>query len=1044
MKKISIALIIVFYVNILLNSVNAFTTEVPPKPTITQPQNWETISKNQSTFRITWSKVPSATWYYYTIRKNDDGSNIYPQGNNGTSGTYVDLDTKNLEYGTMYALYVRAANSNGAGDYSKIFFTVENPYIAPPKITQPRNLETIRKSHNTFRIAWEAVPNANLYYYSIRKDGHGSTIYPEGNTGTSRTYVDLDTSNLEYGTNYVLYVRAASSDFGTSDHSEIKFSVEMPPATPAPATPAPATPAPATPAPAPATPAPATPAPATPAPATPAPATPAPATPAPATPTPQQVVPPIEEKPSLIPSNFEIYNDEINDLFIVERFKNTPFRGKISANKKFILTVGVIDPNGIYHDEVYHIPSNNEHDLESEIHINTNNKIFSEEGKYTLIWFAIPENEEGREIKRTSLIVGSPIKLSGIHASYNLTVGEIINLSGEIENMVGNIEEVSLSVKNYYGDRGYGQYNHYKLPNVNNSILDMNFLILDANEEPINKVGSYKFNLWVSGEGIKNQIISTFEVNVRDVQIMASNTMRPGSWDRKKDTYSFSNFLYFSLYGSEVLQDINWSLSDTNIATIKNIDNPKGAVKIENNNHTLKDQLVTLSAKHKGKSYSINLNLEPKIASEEIKVELNGIQLKFDQPPIIKQGRTLVPFRAIFEELGAKVEWDAENRSAIGYKYNTKIELPIDSKKAMVNNREVILDVPATIINGRTLVPVRFVSEEFGLKVGWDKTTRTVIIDDYELIISELEIINNSKIVQTLRGSGGDYTKNEYNGNYYLCYKNKEIVKDEQLIEKIYAKHYFTGLYNSDFEKVKKAFNEADYLATESIKIANSFDLSNTIANWANEIGSISAGLLVDAYARKVKGAPKLEGKDLILYISDKSMDMTRDSLLKIHKESISDKEFMKKNLRAMQKNISQMNKEIERLNFDKSSRSIVDLMYRVEFLELSFIKFNADYNFLYLDEIMKSKLRISIENFSQYLQSVGKSVVESGAGLTSNDEIIIPIKRQFEIYDIMKVLNENKEIYAHNSEIEKIMFINGIFSRNVNEAVSFIGLYDL
>lgn len=109
-------------------------------------------------------------------------------------------------------------------------------------------------------------------------------------------------------------------------------------------------------------------------------------------------------------------------------------------------------------------------------------------------------------------------------------------------------------------------------------------------------------------------------------------------------------------------------------------------------------------------------------------VILNDTPLSFDVPPKIENGRTLVPLRAIFEALGATVEWDGNTKTVTAYKAGTVIKLQIGNKTAFKNNQAVDLDVPAKIENGRTLVPLRFISESLGCEVNWNGTNRRVLI----------------------------------------------------------------------------------------------------------------------------------------------------------------------------------------------------------------------------------------------------------------------------------------------------------------------------
>ncbi|NTW06100.1 MAG: copper amine oxidase N-terminal domain-containing protein [Peptococcaceae bacterium] len=111
-----------------------------------------------------------------------------------------------------------------------------------------------------------------------------------------------------------------------------------------------------------------------------------------------------------------------------------------------------------------------------------------------------------------------------------------------------------------------------------------------------------------------------------------------------------------------------------------------------------------------------------------VNVELNGKLLNFDVPPVMELGRVLVPLRVIFEALGAAVSWDEATQTISATKSGVTIRLQPGQKQASQNDAQIIMDVPAKIINGRTMVPVRFVSEALGADVIWDNNTRTVSI----------------------------------------------------------------------------------------------------------------------------------------------------------------------------------------------------------------------------------------------------------------------------------------------------------------------------
>ncbi len=117
-----------------------------------------------------------------------------------------------------------------------------------------------------------------------------------------------------------------------------------------------------------------------------------------------------------------------------------------------------------------------------------------------------------------------------------------------------------------------------------------------------------------------------------------------------------------------------------------------------------------------------------------ITVFLNGEQLAFDVEPTLENGRTLVPMRVIFEALGATVDWDNDTFTAIAVKDDLTIKITIDDMKLYKNDEVIELDVPARLIDGRTLVPARAVSEGMGAKVDWDNENRKVIITTEEAI----------------------------------------------------------------------------------------------------------------------------------------------------------------------------------------------------------------------------------------------------------------------------------------------------------------------
>ena len=111
-----------------------------------------------------------------------------------------------------------------------------------------------------------------------------------------------------------------------------------------------------------------------------------------------------------------------------------------------------------------------------------------------------------------------------------------------------------------------------------------------------------------------------------------------------------------------------------------------------------------------------------------ISVRVNAKDIDFDQPPIIVDGRTLVPLRAIFEAMGATVDWDQDTQTVVSELDGIKISLQIGSNVLYRNGEPVELDVPAQVVNNRTLVPARAIAEAYDAYVGWDGVLKTVEI----------------------------------------------------------------------------------------------------------------------------------------------------------------------------------------------------------------------------------------------------------------------------------------------------------------------------
>ncbi len=112
-----------------------------------------------------------------------------------------------------------------------------------------------------------------------------------------------------------------------------------------------------------------------------------------------------------------------------------------------------------------------------------------------------------------------------------------------------------------------------------------------------------------------------------------------------------------------------------------------------------------------------------------IKVLFKNSPISFDQPPVIMGGRTLVPMKQIFETFGMTVTYDAVSKTILAKDAVNTIFLTIGSDKVLVNGTQMVLDVPASIIAGRTMVPLKFIGQSIGLTVAYDSVSRTITIE---------------------------------------------------------------------------------------------------------------------------------------------------------------------------------------------------------------------------------------------------------------------------------------------------------------------------
>ncbi|MBJ6361468.1 stalk domain-containing protein [Paenibacillus sp. GCM10012307] len=175
----------------------------------------------------------------------------------------------------------------------------------------------------------------------------------------------------------------------------------------------------------------------------------------------------------------------------------------------------------------------------------------------------------------------------------------------------------------------------------------------------------------------------------------------------------------------------------------------------------------------------------------KIQVYLDGKKIAFQPDPIQEKGTTLVPMRPLFEALGANISWNEQTQTVIAKKDNTVISLKIGSTRAAVNNKSLVLDVPAKVVNGATLVPLRFVGESLDASIKWEASSRSIHItsaeqrnednwkkiEESKLTVAQNVALNDNKVVMIetdrSQGSGVVVGKRLILTNYHVMTSTK-------------------------------------------------------------------------------------------------------------------------------------------------------------------------------------------------------------------------------------------------------------------------------
>lgn len=216
--------------------------------------------------------------------------------------------------------------------------------------------------------------------------------------------------------------------------------------------------------------------------------------------------------------------------------------------------------------------------------------------------------------------------------------------------------------------------------------------------------------------------------------------------------------------------------------------------------------------------------------NNEISVYLDAVKIEFDVKPQIINGRTMLPIRAIFEELGAVVEWDENTNSAVCTKDDTVVKMTVDSTDMYINNQLTKMDVSPVKIGGRTLAPARYVAEAFGADVQWSEKNNTVVICSKDVYayadfpdIPDLGRCYNIPLLSETTQDGYKVLSYIYsdmrNDDYYsYLYDNSVSVLGEYAEESIdYTDGVLTIAYTKPGEPIPRYFVGTSYDENDSM-----------------------------------------------------------------------------------------------------------------------------------------------------------------------------------------------------------------------------------
>lgn len=192
--------------------------------------------------------------------------------------------------------------------------------------------------------------------------------------------------------------------------------------------------------------------------------------------------------------------------------------------------------------------------------------------------------------------------------------------------------------------------------------------------------------------------------------------------------------------------------------------------------------------------------------AKTVSVYTDGTQIDFDVEPQIINDRTMVPMRAIFEAIGAEVNWDDSTKTAVSEKDGDVVKISIGEYRIIKNDEEIAIDVPAQIVDSRTLVPVRAIAESFDCEVFWDDAERIVRVVTVKLPEPVLTAADETIVLKI-----NDY---EISQAEYALLSNVfsmiGTVSEEEILD--YIKYYYAILTYADNNDIALVETDKDFI----------------------------------------------------------------------------------------------------------------------------------------------------------------------------------------------------------------------------------------